>query len=44
MSSLEICTQRIFNNFVKQNQKLDPDSVLQQSTEMSSVESLASKI
>ena len=31
MRSLEILTQRIFNNLIKQNQKLESDSVLKQS-------------
>ena len=38
MRSLEIRTQIIFNNLIKQNQKLGSDSVLQQSTTVSSVQ------
>ena len=38
MRSLEIRTQRIFNNLIKQNQKLDSDSVLKESTTVPSVQ------
>ena len=44
MRSLEILTQRIFNNLIKQNQKLESDSVLKQSTTVSSVNSPGSKV
>ena len=44
MRSLEILTQRIFNNLIKQNQKLESDSVLKQSTTVSSVQSPGSKV
>ena len=44
MGSLEIRTQRIFNNLIKQRQKLDSDSVLEQSTTVSSVQSPASSV
>ena len=44
MSSLEIRTQRIFNNLIKQNQKLDYDSALKHSMTVSSVQSPASKV
>ena len=43
MMPLEICTQRLFNNLIKQNQKLGSDSVLNQSTTMSSVQKPAFK-
>ena len=38
MRSLEIYTQRVFNNLIKQNQKLDSDSVLKQSRKVSRVQ------
>ena len=41
---LEIRTQRIFNNLIKQNQKLASDFVLKQSTIVSSAKSAASKV
>ena len=44
MRSLEIRTQRIFNNLIQQNQKLGSDSVLQQSSTMSSVQGPASRV
>ena len=44
MRSLEIPTQRIFNNLIKQNQKLAFDFVLKQSTIVSSAQSQASKL
>ena len=44
MRSLEILTQRIFNNLIKENQKLESDSVLKQSTIVSSVQSPGSKV
>ena len=44
MRSLEIRNQRIFNNLIKQNQKLDSDSALKQLTTVSSVKSSASKV
>ena len=37
--SLEICIENFFNNLIKQNHKLDSDSVLQQSTTVSKVKS-----
>ena len=43
MRTLEICTQRIFNNLIKQNQNLASDFVLKQSTTVSSAQSPASK-
>ena len=43
MRSLEIRTQRIFNNLIQQNQKLGSDSVLQQSSTMSSAQGPASR-
>ena len=42
--SLEIHIQIIFNDLIKQNQKLYSDSVLKQSTAASSVQSPASKV
>ena len=39
MRSLEIHTERIFNNLIKQNQKLAADFVLKQSKIVSSVKS-----
>ena len=44
MRSLKICTQRIFNNLIKQNEKLASDFVLKQSTIVSSVQSVALKV
>ena len=44
MTSLEICTQKIFNNLIKQNQKVGSDSVLKQSTTESSVQRPASSV
>ena len=44
MRSLEIRTQRIFNNLIKQNQKLASDFVLKMSTIVSSVQSPASRV
>ena len=47
MWSLEIRTQRIFNNLIKQNQKLASDFVLKQSINaqiMPSVQSVASNV
>ena len=44
MRSLEICTQKIFNNLIKQNQKVGSDSVLKQSTTESSVQRPASSV
>ena len=44
MRSLEICTQKIFNNLIKQNQKVGSDSVLKQSTTESSVQCPASSV
>ena len=44
MRSLEIRTQRIFNNLIKQSQKLGSDSVLKETITMSSVQSPASKV
>ena len=44
MRSLEIRIQRIFNNLIKKNKKLDSDFVLKQSKTMSSVQSPASKV
>ena len=44
MTSLKIPTQRIFNNLIKQNQKLSSDSVLNQSTTVSGVQSPESSI
>ena len=41
---LEIRTQIIFNNLIKQNQKLASDFVLKQSTIVSSAKSAASKV
>ena len=43
MRTLEIFTQRIFNNLIKQNQNLASDFVLKQSTTVSSAQSPASK-
>ena len=42
MRSLEIRTQRILNNLIRQNQKLGCDSVLRQSTTASRVQSQVS--
>ena len=42
--SLEISTQRGFNNLIKQNQKQDSDSVKKQSTTVSIVQSPAFRI
>ena len=44
MRSLEIRTQRIFNNLIEQNQKLASDFVLKMSTIVSSVQSPASRV
>ena len=44
MWSLEIRTQRIFNNLIKQNQKLASDFVLKQSKIMSSAQSPGYKV
>ena len=44
MKSFEIHTQRISNNVIKQNQKLDSDSLLKQTTTESSVQSQAYKV
>ena len=44
MRSLQIRNQRIFNNLNKKNQKLRPNSVLNQLTTMPSVQSPASKM
>ena len=44
MRSLEVCTQKIFNNLIKQNQKVGSDSVLKQSTAESSVQCPASSV
>ena len=44
MRSLEIRTQRIFNNLIKQNQKLASDFVLKQSEIVSSAQSPTSSI
>ena len=44
MRSLEIRTQRIFNNLIKQNQKLASDFVLKQSTIVSSAQRPASRV
>ena len=44
MRSLEIRTQRIFNNLIKQNQKLASDFVLKQSNIVSSAQTPASKM
>ena len=44
MRSLEIRTQRIFNNLIKQNQKLASDFVLKQLTIVSGAQSPASKM
>ena len=41
---LEMCTHRIFNNLIKQNQKLGSDSVLKQSTIVSSAQRPASRV
>ena len=42
--SLEIRIERIFNNLIKQNQKLGPDFVVQQSTTVSKVQSPDSSV
>ena len=42
--SLQIRTQRIFNNLIKQNQKVSSDSVLKKSTTVSSFQNPASKL
>ena len=44
MRSLEIRIQRIFNNLIKQNQKLGSNTVLKQSTIVSSVQSPAAQV
>ena len=44
MRTLEICTQRIFNNLTKQNEKLGSDCVLNQSTTVSNVQNSVSKL
>ena len=44
MRSLEICTQKIFNNLTKQSQKMAADFVLKQRTIVSSAQSPASKV
>ena len=44
MTSLEIRIQRIFNDLIKQNQKLGSDSVLRQSTTVSSVQNVAPSV
>ena len=44
MRSLEIRTQRIFNNLIKQNQKLAADFVLKQSKIVSSAQSPTSSV
>ena len=44
MRSLEICTQKFFNNLTKQNQKMVADFVLKQRTIVSSAQSPASKV
>ena len=44
MRSFEIRTQRIFNNLIKQNQKLVSDSVLKQTVTVSSVQSPLPKV
>ena len=44
MRSLEIRIQRIFNNLIKQNQKLGSNTVLKQSTIVSSVQSTAAQV
>ena len=44
MRSLEIPPPKIFNNLIKQNQKLDCDSLLKQPTTVSSVQSPSPKV
>ena len=44
MRALEIRIQRIFNNLIKQNKKLGSNTVLKQSTIVSSVQSPAAKV
>ena len=44
MRSLEIQTQRIFNNLIKQNKKLASDFILKQSTIVSSAQSPAPNV
>ena len=44
MRSLEIRIQRIFNDLIKQNQKLGSDSVLRQSATVSSVQNVAPSV
>ena len=44
MRSLEICTQKMFNNLIKQNQKLTSGFVLKQSMMVSSAQTPASKV
>ena len=44
LRSLEIRAKRIFNNSIKQNQKLGSDSVLNQSTTVFSIQSPASSV
>ena len=44
MMSLEIRTQRIFDNLIKQNQKLGSDFVLKQTMTVSSVQIPVSKV
>ena len=44
MRSLEICTQRIFNSLIQQNQILASDFVLKQSTIVRSAQRPASKV
>ena len=44
MRPLEIPTQRIFNDLIKQNQKLGSGFVLNQSTTVSSVQPPVSKV